>query len=71
MLRMERLPRGEWGPWLEANVEFTERTAQRYIRWRRRANLGGFLEAALTAHVDTLFPGPEAQGFDFPRRPRQ
>gem|GEM_PF-5638205 len=39
--------------------------------WRRRANLGGFLEAALTAHVDTLFPGPEAQGFDFPRRPRQ
>ena len=28
----ERTPHGQWGPWLEANFEFTQRTAQNYMR---------------------------------------
>ncbi|KFX58346.1 DUF3102 domain-containing protein [Clostridium botulinum] len=28
----EQLPHGEWGKWLEENVDYTPRTAQRYIK---------------------------------------
>ena len=28
----ERLPRGEWGSWLENKVEFSQRTANQFMR---------------------------------------
>jgi hypothetical protein len=32
----EQLPHGQWLPWLEANVRFSDRTAQAYMRVARR-----------------------------------
>jgi hypothetical protein len=49
-----RLPHGRWLPWLKANVRFSERTAQAYMRLAKR---WGELEAKAQGLADLTFEG--------------
>jgi Protein of unknown function (DUF3102) len=55
----ERTPHGQWGPWLEANFEFTQRTAQMYMeiysRWEEiQQNTKSISDLTITSALASL-----------------
>jgi len=61
----EMLPHGEWLPWLQEKVEFTERTAQRFMKAANEFSNTTSMSYLGTTKVFALLDLPEDQRQDF------
>ena len=62
-----RLPHGQLGPWVEANCDFSERTARRYM-WlaRKTATVADLEGLSLSDAIRALQPEPEQEEREIP-----
>jgi DNA repair exonuclease SbcCD ATPase subunit len=61
----EQLPHGDWGKWLDEKVDFTDRTAQRFIRVAREFSNATSMSHLPQTKVFALLDLPQDQREDF------
>ena len=67
----EMLPHGEWGRWLEEQVDFTDRSAQRFMRAAREFSNTTSMSGLSSTKVFALLDVPVEEREQFIQEPQQ